>query len=157
MTEYNPVLQSIDVKGPEQEQVYSLQYLIPHRAHKAPSHVKEPSGTQCKHFTQLRNKSNHITLFLWLSVVNRTEATLFHHACYLPLITYPLTCLYFTKQYLDRIQCRPMMIITTRSGLNRNTTKEILFGPIQCGGAGFHHLYNKEGYQQILRIFFIGG
>jgi hypothetical protein len=42
-----------------------------------------------------------------------------------------------------------MSIIIARSGYNRNTKKEIRYGPIVFGGAGFHHLYQKQSHQQI--------
>jgi hypothetical protein len=43
-----------------------------------------------------------------------------------------------------------MSIITARCGYNRTTKKDILFGPRVYGGAGFHHLYHRQGSQQVL-------
>ena len=43
-----------------------------------------------------------------------------------------------------------MSIMVARCGFNRNTKKEILFGPLELGGANFRDLYIKQGLGQIL-------
>jgi hypothetical protein len=43
-----------------------------------------------------------------------------------------------------------MKIIVGRCGFNRNTKKEILYGPLSLGGAGFRHLYVLQGISQTL-------
>ena len=144
-----PEFRTLDVTNPITGQTQSLTYLPPHTAHKTLGHYKEPAGTQAEQFRQLYRKSDVITHFLWSSSVSRAETILFYNACYLPSICYPLMCSYFTCQQLEKIQRRAMAIITARSGYNRNTKKEVLFGPIEFGGARFHHLYHKQGTQQV--------
>ena len=139
----------LEVTNPVTGQNQSLTYLPPHTAHKTLGHYKEPAGTQTEQYRQLHNKSNDITHFLWSSPVSRAETLMFYNACYLPSICYPLTCSHFTRQQLDTIQRRAMAIIIARSGYNRNTKKAVLYGPIEFGGARFHHLYDKQGIQQV--------
>ena len=43
-----------------------------------------------------------------------------------------------------------MKIIVARCGFNRNSKKEILYGPLSLGGAGFRHLYVLQGISQTL-------
>lgn len=43
-----------------------------------------------------------------------------------------------------------MSIIVARCGYNRNTKKEILYGPLELGGANFRHLYIQQGGGQIV-------
>lgn len=42
-----------------------------------------------------------------------------------------------------------MSRIVPKCGYNRNTKKEILFGPLQYGGANFRHLYDQQGLGQL--------
>lgn len=42
-----------------------------------------------------------------------------------------------------------MSIIVARCGFNRNTKKEVLYGPLELGGANFRHLYVEQGVGQI--------
>ncbi|KAI2499829.1 hypothetical protein MHU86_14646 [Fragilaria crotonensis] len=141
--------QTLKVTDPYTGRSQSLQYLPPHTAHKTLGHFKEPAGTQLEQFRRLYQKSYDVTKFLWSTPLSRSETVLFYNACYLPSISYPLTCSHLTKAQLEIIQRRAMAIITARCGYNRNTKKEILYGPIEYGGANFHHLYHKQGSQQI--------
>jgi hypothetical protein len=141
--------QNLAVTDPLTARSHTLLYLPPHTAHKTLGHYKEPAGTQVAQFRQLSQKSDDITRFLWSSPITRSETLLFYNACYLPSISYPLTCSYFSRHQLEKVQRRAMAIIVARSGYNRNTKKEVLYGPIEYGGARFHHLYHKQGTQQI--------
>ena len=50
---------------------------------------------------------------------------------------------------LDEIQRKAMSIMVARCGYNRNTKKEILYGPLELGGANFRHLYIQQGVGQV--------
>ncbi len=73
----------------------------------------------------------------------------FYFACYLPSIGYPLPASSLTRSQLEKVQCKAMSIIVPRCGFNRNTKKEILFGPLSLGGANFRHLYIEQGIGQV--------
>jgi hypothetical protein len=144
------LLRELPVQDPLTERVQHLEYLTPYQAHKTLGHYKEPAGTQSTQFTKLKDRSTQITKFLWTTALSREETWLFYNACYLPAVQYPLTWTYFNKLLLDKIQRKAMSIITSRCGYNRCTKKELLYGPVQYGGAGFHHLYHRQGTQQVL-------
>ncbi|KAI2500300.1 hypothetical protein MHU86_14180 [Fragilaria crotonensis] len=42
-----------------------------------------------------------------------------------------------------------MSIIIPRCGFNRNTKREVLYGPIELGGANFRHLFVEQGIGQL--------
>ena len=121
----------------------------PHKAHNTLGVYKEPAGIQTEQFRQLKQKSDAVTQFLWSVPLRREETRLFYNACYLPSIGYPLTSTYFEYDQLDKIQRKAMSIIVARCGYNRHTKKEVVYGPIEYGGADFYHLYRWQSYQQI--------
>jgi hypothetical protein len=125
-----------------------LQILSAYKAHKTLGHFKDPAGTQTEQFRQLLKKSNAITSFLWTVPLSRKEAWTFYYACYLPAINYPLSCSSLQPRQLETIQKQAMKIIVARCGFNRNTKKEVLYGPQELGGASFRHLAIEQGTGQ---------
>ena len=120
------------------------------QAHKTLGHYKEPAGTQSEQYHQPLQKSNGITEFLWTCPLTRLESWTYYYACYIPAISYPLAASALTYQQLDKIQRRAMQIIIPRCGFNRNTKREIMYGPLELGGASFRHLYTQQGIQQTM-------
>jgi hypothetical protein len=127
----------IAVVDPTSGEENHLQYLSPYTAHKTLGHFKEPAGTQRRQYQELLKKSNEATTFLDSCSLTRSEAWTYYYACYLPSITYPLANSHFTKSHLEKIQRKAMSRIMPKCGYNRNTKKEILYGPLQYGGANF--------------------
>ena len=127
----------------------ALELLSPNQAHKTLGHYKLPAGTQKTQAQKLKQKSDDITAFLWRCPLTRLEAWTYYFACYLPSVGYPIPCSSMTKPQLDRIQCKAMQIIIPRCGFNRHTKREILFGPLELGGASFRHLYTQQGIGQV--------
>ena len=127
----------------------TLALLSPYQAHKTLGHYKDPAGTQNEQYRRLKTKSDDITSFLWRCPLTRLEAWTFYYACYLPSVGYPLSCSSLSYKRLDQVQRRAMSIIVPRCGFNRNTKKEILYGPLELGGASFRHLYVQQGIGQV--------
>lgn len=119
---------------------HNLHILGAYESHKTLGHYKDPAGTQAEQFRQLLRKSDDITSFLWKCPLSRLEAWTYYYACYLPAVGYPLGCSFFTPKQLDKVQRKAMSIIVPRCGFNRHTKREILYGPLQFGGASFRHL-----------------
>jgi hypothetical protein len=78
------------------------------------------------------------------------EVWTYYYACYLPSIGYPLSCSSLSRKQLDSIQLRAMSITVAICGYNRSTKKEILYGPMDYGGASFRPLYFQQGEGQIM-------
>ncbi|KAI2493074.1 hypothetical protein MHU86_21458 [Fragilaria crotonensis] len=129
---------------------YELQYLAPYEAHKTLDHYKEPSGIQTTQYRKLWEKSNALTSFLWSNHITREEAWIFYFSTYLPSVSYPLANSHFTESQLTKLQKRAMNILFAKCGFNRNTKREVLFGPLDLGGADFRRLYDQQGIGQII-------
>ena len=140
---------SLAVTDPLTQEDHVLNLLSPYTAHKTLGHYKEPAGNQREQFRQLRKKSDMSTQFLWKCYLTPSEAWTYYYACYLPSIGYPLPCSSLTYAQLDRVQRTAMTIIVARCGYNRNTKREIVYGPMSYGGANFRHLYMHQGVGQI--------
>ena len=81
--------------------------------------------------------------------MSRREAWTYYFACFLPSVCYPLACSFFSKRTLESIQRKSLAILIARCGFNRTTKREIIFGPLELGGANFRHLYHQQGLGQI--------
>ena len=139
----------LNVWDPIANETQTLKLLSVYDAHKTLGHYKEPAGHQKEQFRQLQNKSNETTAFLWSCPLTRAEAWTFYFACYLTSISYPLSCSALSKNQLNLIQQKAMSIIVPRCGFNRNTKKEILYGPMEMGGASFRPLWVQQGVSQV--------
>ena len=137
------------VWDPNTSETQTLQIMSVYQAHKTLGHYKEPAGHQQEQFRQLLKKSNDTTAFLWSCPLTRTEAWTFYFACYLTSVSYPLSCSALPRTQLDTIQRKAMSIIVPRCGFNRNTKKEILYGPMELGGACFRPLWVQQGVSQV--------
>ena len=144
-----PAQQPIKVTDPLTQAAHVLTFLSPYTAHKTLGHHKEPAGTQREQFQKLWQKSDQKTEFIWKCHLTPKEAWTYYYACYLPSIGYPLACSSLTFSQLDRVQRTAMRIIVARCGFNRNTKREIVYGPMAYGGANFRHLYMHQGVGQI--------
>ena len=137
------------VWDPNDKTSHDLQLLAAYQSHKTLGHYKEPAGHQKEQLRQSKNKSEEVTAFLWTCPLSRSEAWTFYYACYLTSVSYPLACSSMTRSELDSIQWKAMSIITSRCGFNRNTKKEILYGPLELGGASFRPLWVQQGVGQV--------
>jgi hypothetical protein len=139
----------ITITDPHSRVAQNIKLLSPYQCHKTLGHHKDPAGTQKAQFRALKEKSDGLTKFLWKHPLSRKEAWRFYHSCYLPSVTYPLASSFMTEKQLDEVQKKAMSIIVARCGFNRNTKKEILYGPKSLGGAEFRHLYVEQGVSQV--------
>jgi hypothetical protein len=116
---------------------HELQYLSSYEPHKTLGHYKEPAGTQKEQFRKLQEKSTELTKFLWSTHLTREESWTFYFAIYLLSMSCPLANSYFKERQLHKIQRKAMNIIFERCGYNRNTKRELLYGPLDLGGSNF--------------------
>ena len=145
----NSNLHPIRVTDPISKATHTIKLSSPYQSHKTLGHHKDPAGTQKAQYKALKEKSDSITKFLWKQPLSRKEAWRYYHACYLPSVTYPLASSSMTENHLTDVQKKAMSIIVARCGFNRNTKKEILYGPKSLGGAEFRHLYVEQGICQV--------
>ena len=140
---------TLSVWDPNDNVGHTLPLMSVYESHKTLGHYKEPAGHQKTQFRQLQEKSNNTTAFLWSCPLSRSEAWTFYYAFYIPSVGYPLACSALSQQQLDTIQRKAMSIIVPRCGFNRHTKKEILYGPLELGGASFRPLWVQQGIGQV--------
>ena len=142
-------LPDLVARDSESEEDQPLQMLTPYESHKTLGHYKEPSGSQAEQARQLKKSCQEAVDFLWKYPISRSEAWTFYTACFIPKVSYPLPLCHFREVELQDIQRKAMSIIVPRCGYNRNTKREVLFGPTSYGGAGFYDLYDQQGMGQV--------
>jgi hypothetical protein len=119
-----------------------IMVLSPYTAHKTLGHYKEPAGHELTQGMKLRELCERNTRFLWTCPLSRREAWTCYFAYFLLSVCYPLACSSLSKRTLESIQRKSLAILIARCGFNRNTKREIIFGPLELGGANFRHLYH---------------
>ena len=142
-------LPDLVVRDPHEDRDHIIPLLSPYTAHKILGHYKEPSGSQKAQQDHLRKTCADQVAFLWKSPLTRAEAWQFYTSCFIPSVTYPLTNSHFSQVILRKTQCTAMSIIVAKCGYNRHTKREVLYGPLHLGGAGFQELYDHQGIGQI--------
>jgi hypothetical protein len=55
----------------------------------------------------------------------------------------------FTKVELTKLQTAPVRTTLARLGINRNTSRDIVFGSSLYGGLGLLHLFVEQGIAQL--------
>ncbi len=128
---------------------HQLQYLSPYTSHKTLDHYIEPVGTQQEQYKQLQRKSDYSVEFMRTCSLTCEDVWTYYYACYLPSIGYPLANSYLTSKQLDNIQRKAMSIKFAKCGYNRNTKRDLLYGPLELGGANFRKLYDQQGIGQV--------
>ena len=69
-----------------------------------------------------------------------------------PAIEYPLTVTQFTQDQCNRITSPILRSSMSQMGYNRNSRKEVVYGPLELGGFGFHDLFIEQGIQQVTAL-----
>jgi hypothetical protein len=60
---------------------------------------------------------------------------------------------HYRREQLSKVQKQALRRIVSKCGYNRNTKKEVLFGPLMYGGANFWHLFHQQGLGQVTLFF----
>ena len=146
----SPSQVKISVWDPHEQTLHDLKLLSVYEPHKTLGHYKEPTGHQKEQFRQLKVKSDEATAFLWTCPLTRTEAWTFYYACYLTSVGYPRSCVFIND---------PSTVgnYTTQSHVNHHPKMrvqskyktEVIYGPVELGGASFHPLWVQQGIGQV--------
>jgi hypothetical protein len=65
---------------------------------------------------------------------------------------YPLTVTQFTQEQCDTITSPILRSCMSQMGYNRNSAKEVVYGPVELGGFGFHDLFVDQGIHQVTAL-----
>jgi hypothetical protein len=119
--------------------------------HKTLGHYQAPAGTSRTQLLKIQATQSDLSQYLASSPATRTQASIFYHTIYLPSI-YVLPQSFFTPQELDTTEKKSMPVIFAKEGYNRNTTRDLLYGPTDYAG-GSHISWNwMQGEGQIMNF-----
>ena len=97
----------------------------------------------------LKKKCDDFGRIIHCSHLSRRETQCFYWAIYRLSANYVLPTTYFTKAQLYTIQAWAHGAMVSKLGYCRMTAYAIIYGPHRYGGAGFFHLLDDQGYDQI--------
>jgi hypothetical protein len=69
-----------------------------------------------------------------------------------PAFEYPLTVTQFTQEQCDNITSPILRSCMSQMGYNRYSAKEVVYGPVEMGGFGFHDLLIEQGIHQVTAL-----
>jgi hypothetical protein len=120
--------------------------------HKTLGHLQAPAGTGRTQLHQTRSQQTLLSQQLASSPATQSQASTFYHTIYLPLI-YVLPQSFFDPKDLDLAEKKSMSIIFAKEGYNRNTARDLLYGPTDYAGAGHVRWKWLQGEGQIMNFF----
>jgi hypothetical protein len=113
--------------------------------HKTLGHYKSPVTKAWSNIKALQNKANKLALLLSLSPITRQGALLAYHTVYIPTVKYTLPQSFYPRKLMDQVQAQSVSKLAAKCGLNRNTSRSLLFAPTAYAGAGFIPWYVLQG------------
>jgi hypothetical protein len=120
-----------------------------YKAYKTLGCYKSPSGAQSTQLQVLQKKCDRHARIVSTSALSRQEAWTYYFSKYLTSPGYPLPVCHFSPVELQRLERKVLPALFARSGFNRNTSRNVLFGPTRLGGAGFRPFSTEQGVGQL--------
>jgi hypothetical protein len=114
--------------------------------------MQNPAGTQKSELQRLRNKAEQIARLTRTTHLTEREGWKLYRSIYLPSITYGTTGPSLKPDEYDKVQQAVIPTILTKLRFNRNTPREIIFGPDEMMGLGLRDLYVHKGTKTTLTV-----
>ena len=89
---------------------------------------------------------------LFRSPLSHNESMVVYRMYFIPKMRYPLSITKFKQKECNDIQSKFYKYALPKMGINRNTPRAMLFGPIEMGGAGLFDIYTAQIEQHIIQI-----
>jgi hypothetical protein len=119
------------------------------KAYKTLGCYKSPSGAQSTQLRVLQKNCDKHARIVSTSALSRQEAWTYYFLKYLTSPGYPLPVCHFTLAQLQQLERKVLPALFAHCGFNRNTSRNVLFGPIRFGGAGFRPFCTEQGVGQL--------
>jgi hypothetical protein len=119
--------------------------------HKTLGHLQSPAGTAKTQLKKTSITQSTLSQQLTSSPATRSQATTYYHTIYLPSI-YVLPQTFFTAKELDNAKNKSMPVIFAKEEFNRNTTRDLLYGPSDYAGGGHFRWKWLQGEGQIMNF-----
>jgi hypothetical protein len=114
-------------------------------SHKTLGVHDNPFSNHRTEYDHLFAKGRNMAQLISAQTVTRPEAWTAYRDIYRASMSYSLPVTSFTRQELDKIQRRPIQVLLSAMGFNRNMPRAVVFGPASLGGIGLHRLYIEQG------------
>ena len=111
-----------------------------------------PAGSWSDEFEYRRGQARELALKVAGSALPRETARLGYYMMVRPKVEYPLTVTQFTQSECDRITSPVIRACLSKMGYNRNSPKEVVYGPRELFGYGIHDYYIEQGIRQLTAL-----
>jgi hypothetical protein len=141
-----PSLQLTNGKNPDTTPVNQFDCS---QAHQYLGLWNSPSLSMKANLAALSDNARQYSHRLFKSGLSTFEVWLAYFACFLPAMSFTFAVCCFTEAELNTLQKAPVRATLARIGINRNTSRDIVFGSSLYGGLGFQHLFVEQGIAQL--------
>jgi hypothetical protein len=111
-----------------------------------------PVGNWNDEYKFRRKQGNKLSLRMAGSSLAKKTARVGYRTMICPALEYPLTVTQFTQEQCDNIMSPILRMCMSQMGCNRNSPKEVVYGPVEMGGFGFHDLFIEQGIHQVTAL-----
>jgi hypothetical protein len=119
------------------------------KAHQYLGLWNSPSLSMTANHAALSEQGKKHSYRIFKSGLSTLEVWLAYFSCFIPAMVFTFAVCSFTASELTFLQKAPVRATLARIGINRNTSREIVFGSSLYGGLGFLHLFVEQGIAQL--------
>jgi hypothetical protein len=120
----------------------------PHRGRTLGTRIA-PGGNWDDEFNYRCQESHELSLRVAGSAMAKDTARIGYQVMVCPKLEYPLTVTQFTQHQCDKITSQVLRACMSQMGYNRNSPKEVVYGPVEMGGFWLNDLYVEQGIKQV--------
>ena len=124
----------------------------PHRGRRTLGARIAPSGSWNDEYHFRRKQGHDLSLRMAGSSLAKETARLGYRTMVCPALEYPLTITQFTQEQCDKITSPILRSCMSQMGYNRNSPKEVVYGPVEMDGFGLHDLFIEQGIHQVTAL-----
>jgi hypothetical protein len=124
----------------------------PHRGRRTLGARIAPSGNWDDEYNFRRKQGHELSLRMAGSSLAKATARLGYRTMVCPALEYPLTVTQFSQERCDKITSPILRSSLSQMGYNRNSPKEVVYGPEETGGLGPHDLFIEQGIAQVTAL-----
>jgi hypothetical protein len=111
-----------------------------------------PAGNWDDEYNFRRKQGNELSLRVAGSALAKETARRGYTTMVCPALEYPLTVTQFSQEQCDKITSPVLRSCMAQMGYHRNSPKEVVYGPVEMGGFGFHDLFIEQGIHQVTAL-----
>jgi hypothetical protein len=106
-------------------------------------------GTSSAHKKIMKCKAKEYSEAIVSSILNRGEGLLAYNSYYMVSLSYGTSAIYLNLKECEDIQRSVINTTLPKMGVNRNTSRNVIFGTCKYGGLGLDHLAAVQGFGQL--------